>query len=315
MENTNSAIVDDLVSGNINSGHLLKFLKKAYRKKHIGIFIYLGMLLYICIWMMDFFSGTFSNNNSLKKGILLFLLSLVLSTLFLNGFGQALLRIIIGAKKIERSDFIETYKLPVDKVIAEARQKGLTLPDQIQVYLLESDKPIAYAFGMNSIAVTKALLDLPEDLFKAKVSSELYRIHEMDPDYLLFMIGSNLLSVILALFVMGLGASNMEYGDSRHGWLTGSERESGAMLFALFLVMLVLWIGICYLLIRGIIRKNQFDADLYAADCGYGEAMCMYLDKCSTDKVNQGLKILELGHPSSDQRISALQGAGVSYSA
>lgn len=322
-QTTTSDFGEDLVSGNIKERHFAKFYTLVKREKKTGMLVYLTILLAIVvgtvIWSFSeaisedgFFSGIF---RAIFTAIVLPTFTWCLFQLILNGFGQACMRLIVGASKIERQDMIESITIPVEAIIAEARQNGLTLPDDIKVYQMKTDEAVVYAFGMNSIGVSYAMTELPEEVFKAKVLAELYRIHVMDPDYLLFMLGSNLVSIILGLFAIVVGWFYMTFGDRRKGLLTESDSMMGALLFASSIVCLSAWMGVCFLFIRGGVRANQFEADRYVAQCGYGEALCLYLDNCMPREFKFGLKLLEMGHPSRNHRIAALQKLGVGYKA
>lgn len=320
---TTSDFGEDLVSGNIKERHFAKFYTLVKREKKTGMLVYLTILLAIvagtviesfpeAISEYGFFSGII---RAIFTAIVLPTFTWCLFQLILNGFGQACMRLIVGASKIERQDMIESITIPVEAIIAEARQNGLTLPDDIKVYQMKTDEAVVYAFGMNSIGVSYAMTELPEEVFKAKVLAELYRIHVMDPDYLLFMLGSNLISIILGLFAIVVGWFYMTFGDRRKGLLTESDSMMGALLFASSIVCLSAWMGVCFLFIRGGVRANQFEADRYVAQCGYGEALCLYLDNCMPREFKFGLKLLEMGHPSRNHRIAALQKLGVAYKA
>lgn len=322
-QTTTSDFGEDLVSGNIKERHFAKFYALVKREKRMGMLVYLTILLAFVAALVigsfpeaiseyGFFSGIF---QAIFAAIVLPTFTWCLFQLILNGFGQACMRLIVGASKIERQDMIESITIPVEAIIAEARQNGLTLPDDIKVYQMKTDEAVVYAFGMNSIGVSYAMTELPEEVFKAKVLAELYRIHVMDPDYLLFMLGSNLISIILGLFAIVVGWVYMNYGDRRKGLLTESDSMMGALLFASSIVCLSAWMGVCFLFIRGGVRANQFEADRYVAQCGYGEALCLYLDNCMPREFKFGLKLLEMGHPSRNHRIAALQKLGVAYKA
>lgn len=322
-QTTTSDFGEDLVSGNIKERHFAKFYALVKREKRMGMLVYLTILLAFVAALVigsfpeaiseyGFFSGIF---QAIFAAIGLPTFTWCLFQLILNGFGQACMRLIVGASKIERQDMIESITIPVEAIIAEARQNGLTLPDDIKVYQMKTDEAVVYAFGMNSIGVSYAMTELPEEVFKAKVLAELYRIHVMDPDYLLFMLGSNLISIILGLFAIVVGWVYMNYGDRRKGLLTESDSMMGALLFASSIVCLSAWMGVCFLFIRGGVRANQFEADRYVAQCGYGEALCLYLDNCMPREFKFGLKLLEMGHPSRNHRIAALQKLGVAYKA
>ena len=324
MEQTTiSDFGEDLVSGNIKERHFTKFYTLVKREKRMGMLVYLTILLAFVATLVigsfpeaiseyGFFSGIF---QAIFTAIVLPTFTWCLFQLILNGFGQACMRLIVGASKIERQDMIESITIPVEAIIAEARRNGLTLPNDIKVYQMKTDEAVVYAFGMNSIGVSYAMTELPEEVFKAKVLAELYRIHVMDPDYLLFMLGSNLISIILGLFAIVVGWFYMTFGDRRKGLLTESDSMMGALLFASSIVCLSAWMGVCFLFIRGGVRANQFEADRYVAQCGYGEALCLYLDNCMPREFKFGLKLLEMGHPSRNHRIAALQKLGVAYKA
>ena len=320
---TTSDFGEDLVSGNIKERHFAKFYTLVKREKRMGMLVYLTILLaLVAIGVIGSFSETISEHGFFP-GIFQAIFTAIVGPTFiwclfqliLNGFGQACMRLIVGASKIERQDMIESITIPVEAIIAEARQNGLTLPDDIKVYQMKTDEAVVYAFGMNSIGVSYAMTELPEEVFKAKVLAELYRIHIMDPDYLLFMLGSNLISIILGLFAIVVGWVYMNFGDRRKGLLTESDSMMGVFLFASSIVCLSAWMGVCFLFIRGGVRANQFEADRYVAQCGYGEALCVYLDNCMPREFKFGLKLLEMGHPSCNHRIAALQNVGVGYKA
>lgn len=320
---TTSDFGEDLVSGNIKERHFSKFYTLVKREKKTGMLVYLTILLAIVAGtVIESFPEAISEYGFFSGIIWAIFTAIVLPTftwclfqLILNGFGQACMRLIVGASKIERQDMIESITIPVEAIIAEARQNGLTLPDDIKVYQMKTDEAVVYAFGMNSIGVSYAMTELPEEVFKAKVLAELYRIHVMDPDYLLFMLGSNLISIILGLFAIVVGWFYMTFGDRRKGLLTESDSMMGALLFASSIVCLSAWMGVCFLFIRGGVRANQFEEDRYVAQCGYGEALCLYLDNCMPREFKFGLKLLEMGHPSRNHRIAALQKLGVAYKA
>lgn len=316
-QTTTSGFGADLISGNIKEKHFQKFYTYVKREKKTGMLVYLTTLIVLlfCVCITSFPNMIHEDGffNTIFETILGVVLLWCSFQLILNGFGQACIRLIIGASKIERQDMIESITIPVEAIIAEARRNGLTLPDDIKVYQMKTDEAVVYAFGMNSIGVSYAMTELPEEVFKAKVLAELYRIHIMDPDYLLFMLGSNLISIILGLFAIVVGWFYMTFGDRRKGLLTESDSMMGALLFASSIVCLSAWMGICFLFIRGGVRANQFEADRYVTQCGYGEALCVYLDNCMPREFKVGLKLLEMGHPSRDHRIAALQKLGVAY--
>lgn len=231
----------------------------------------------------------------------------------LNKLGQNALCSILGAKKIERNEHVKHLKTPVEEIIKETKSKGMALPDDIEVRVINHSEPIAYAIGMNTIVVSSAMTELKEDIFKAKIIAELSRINRFDPDYLLFMLGSNVISLILAAIVLFISKTEMLFGDRRSSFLSESDSKNASYLYYATFAFLALWLGICYLLIRKHVRNNTFDSDQYVAQNGYGEALCLYIDQVLPNKLPKRYMLLEFGHPSKDERIAALQKSGVDY--
>ena len=62
-------------------------------------------------------------------------------------------------------------------------------------------------------------------------------------------------------------------------------------------------------------RKNEFLADRYAFDLGFGDALARVLDGAlRSPPENSLLKALYSSHPHTDDRIAQLQNLGVTYS-
>ena len=148
-----------------------------------------------------------------------------------------------------------------------------------------------------------------DDLFEAKIRTELYRINHMCPDYLLFALGSNFIGLISCIFILMLAGLQKNYGSHSTFFLhSTSDSEMGAILYYLTFFIAIAWVGLSYIVIKSVIQTDILKADEYVADCGYGEAQCIYIDKVPE---SPHAKILEIGYPSSDKRIAALQGMGV----
>ena len=76
-----------------------------------------------------------------------------------------------------------------------------------------------------------------------------------------------------------------------------------------------LWTKFCMLFLMWSMRQNEYVADEYAFQLGYGTILASVLDKhmCSAPE-NGLLKALYATHPQSDDRIARLQELGAEYS-
>lgn len=287
----------------INRFHVLKFIYYQFKAKHFIMLLFFAAIFYAIYAISEGrIDGVFYNC----------LIQLVICHFFMNGVGQALLRLFMGARKIERYEYIENLQKPVEQIIDIVRNEGLDLPERINIYYCNSDQYFAYAVGMNSIVVSVKMIELRDDLFEAKIRTELYRINHMCPDYLLFVLGSNFIGLISCIFILMFAGLQKNYGSrSTSFWHPTSDSEAGAILYYLTFFIAIAWVGLCYIVIKSVIQTDILKADEYVADCGYGEAQCIYIDIVPESPY---AKILEIGYPSADKRIAALQGMGVQYS-
>ncbi|PHV56472.1 hypothetical protein CS010_07855 [Streptococcus macedonicus] len=227
--------------------------------------------------------------------------------------GQGLVCRVIGARKIERQEQIEYLKVPIDNMIAKARSEGLLLPETIDVHIINSDVPVAYAVGMNKLVVSESLAQHPE-IFESKVMFELHRISDMAPNLLLVVISANIIVVLAAIAILIWSGFNKNYGDRRTSfWSDTSQSKNGAIIFYVSLAIIAAWVGLTYLFVRSTIQKDVLAADQYVAEYNLGEVHCYYLDNITSVDNSRIKKFFERGFPAVSQRIGFLQNMGVAY--
>jgi len=286
---------DNVLHSTFKNNSLFRYLKHCLDTQRWGIIIYFAIVIF------------FESINSLGLGGLIF----VLFTVFLlSNTGQSLICWIIGAKRIERSDYQEKVQQPVNEIIQKARQKGLNLPDNIEIRMIHNDVPAAYAIGMNKIIVTDSLLENPYFL-EPKIMFELHRIHNMAPNLLPVLVGSNfiLIFVLLILLITTLfGGFKKNYGDSRNSfWSGSSEAKEGAILFYGSIILIVALISFFLMFVKSVVKRDVYLSDQYMATIGCGEIHCYYIDNISEQDGSLAKGFCELGYPSKDKRISILQ--------
>ena len=286
---------DNVLHSTFKNNSLFRYLKHCFDTQRWGIIIYFTIVI---LYETIFGYGL---------GGLIF----VLFTVFLlSNTGQSLICWIIGAKRIERSDYQEKVQQPVNEIIQKARQKGLNLPDIIEIRMIHNDVPAAYAIGMNKIIVTDSLLENPYFL-EPKIMFELHRIHNMAPNLLLVLVGSNfiLIFVLLILLITTLfGGFKKNYGDSRNSfWSGSSEAKEGAILFYGSIILIVALISFFLMFVKSVVKRDVYLSDQYMAMIGCGEIHCYYIDTISEQDGSLAKGFCELGYPSKDKRISILQ--------
>lgn len=274
----------------LKNNSLFKYLKYCYDTQRWGILIYFSLAMFI------------QNYTSI--------FAILFTVFLLSKKGQSLICWIVGAKKIERTDYKEIVQQPINEIIKKARQMGLNLPEDIEIRIIHNQIPGAYAIGMNTIIVTDSLMENPYYL-EPKIIFELHRIHNMAPNLLPVVVGSNflLIFVLLILLVTTLfGGFRKNYGDSRNSFWTGSsEAKEGAIIFYGSILLIMTLISFFYMFVKSIVKRDVLLSDQYMASIGLGEAHCLYLDTLSEIDDSIAKRICSLGYPNKDKRISILQ--------
>ena len=274
----------------LKNNSLFKYLKYCYDTQRWGILIYFSLAMFI------------QNYTSI--------FAILFTVFLLSKKGQSLICWIAGAKKIERTDYKEIVQQPINEIIKKARQMGLNLPEDIEIRIIHNQIPGAYAIGMNTIIVTDSLMENPYYL-EPKIIFELHRIHNMAPNLLPVVVGSNflLIFVLLILLVTTLfGGFRKNYGDSRNSfWIGSSEAKEGAIIFYGSILLIMTLISFFYMFVKSIVKRDVLLSDQYMASIGLGEAHCLYLDTLSEIDDSIAKRICSLGYPNKDKRISILQ--------
>ena len=286
---------DNVFYSTLKNNSLFRYIKYCFDTQRWGILTYFVIIVFI---------------ETIASTGILGLVAVLFSVFLLSNPGQSLICWIVGAKKIERADYKEIVEQPINEIIKKARQMGLNLPEDIEISIIHNEVPGAYAIGMNKIIVTDSLMENPYFL-EPKIMFELHRIHNMAPNLLPVVVGSNifLIFVFLILVITTLfGGFRKNYGDSRNSFWTGSsEAKEGAILFYGSLLLIMALTSFFYMFVKSIVKRDVLLSDQYMASIGLGEAHCLYLDTLSEIDDSIAKRICSLGYPNKDKRISILQ--------
>jgi heat shock protein HtpX len=126
--------------------------------------------------------------------------------------------------------------------------------------------------------------------------------------------GANPIMMVLLLVGEALGligiAASAEYAVRERSCLGCLV----AGLFAYVFLIVYGWTKFCLLLLNGSSRANEFAADKYAFELGYGDELAEALDQLTLGvPATTFLKALNDTHPDPDERIGRLQSYGSDY--
>lgn len=244
--------------------------------------------------------------------ICLFLYSISLSVAML--FGERILRFVKGARPVETKEEKE-YFLPIfNAVIDEAKALYPDLP-KIKPYIIDSISINAVAIGSHTVAVTKGALSVlsPEEL-QGVILHEVAHIYNGNTKVeILNKVGNGFLSVYVIFVnifftVLDLLFRDLDDSDTKH--LSGLLRTLFVFIRMTInlTVFIILFVG--NIILSGNSRKNEFLADRFAFEVGYGEHLKNALYLIQKLSLNENMRLVDKmqeHHPRISKRIEKLE--------
>lgn len=281
--------------------YLVEFVKKQFKRSKIGVLIYLFLNM---LFVIGIFSGGFVSLGGVLIGILAYTLSLGLA---LSPIGEAILRLQIGAKKIQKQDYLNRLMPLFQEVYEKARLLDPSLPKDIKLYINKDLSKNAFATGRKTICLTKGILESSDEEIKATFAHEFGHLSAKDTDLILLITIGNLFATIFFLMyrwtflIVGLFMGIM-------------NRSLSTVLLTFFVDLILvgmmwLWTKLGTLLVMHSSRNQEYEADRFAHQLGYGESLITLLDSFHTQEIyRKGIfATLVSSHPDPDERIGKLQ--------
>ena len=240
--------------------------------------------------------------NSFIITLCIYAISLMIA---FSDIGEKILRFVNRVRELytKRERY---YLIPIFKeVYAEARKACPNLQG-VKIYIIDAMYINAFALGKKTVAVTKGAVEsLSEDELKGFIAHELGHIAHGDTKALLLTTVGNGIFMIFILagqFAMNIINSVVD----RHGI---SGFILGLMKFWLHTILFYfLYIGQFILAINS--RKNEYAADKFAFEIGYGDdlvsALYLLQDMCISESAKL-VDRLKASHPHIAKRIGMLE--------
>jgi heat shock protein HtpX len=198
-----------------------------------------------------------------------------------------------------------------DVVYQRAKRKTPGLVNDIVLKVMYTPEPNAYAIGRRTICVSEGLFRLSDGEIKGILAHEVGHLACRHTEIQLLIGGGNFIVTLFILMIKVvaaiIAAFSMYTGYRNRSFIT--------VVVGLFFAGIVwLWTKFCMLFLMWSMRKNEYVADAYAADLGYGVELARGLDAIGTSKPQESLlKALYSTHPNAYDRIGRLQQMGVAY--
>ncbi|WP_173275206.1 M48 family metalloprotease [Paenibacillus sp. NEAU-GSW1] len=279
--------------------YVVDFFKRLFRKNNWGVVVYLILNLLLLFLLFG---------ASDVKGFVIVLAIYVGSlAVALSPLGEYILRVQTGSKPITRKEFRDRIDPLFNKVYEKAKAKDPSLPANIRLFINYDESPNAFATGRRTVCVTLGLLALPDEEIEAILAHEFAHLSHKDTDMLLIISVGNLIITCIFVFIRFVSMIVVAMA-SRRAWI--------ALLFDGMLAGLMwVWTKIGILLVLTSSRNNEFEADKFALEIGYGKQLASALDKLTGYQPSQvGLwRALHSSHPQTHDRIGRLQDLGADY--
>jgi len=250
--------------------------------------------------------------------MILYIISL---TIALSPIGEWILRFQMGCKEITRKDHINRIEPLYREAFNKAKKLVPSIPDDIHLYITDGKDPNAFATGRKTICLTEGLLGQSDVRIKAVLGHEFGHIAHKDTDLLLIVLVGNTIFTIamtaIKMFMLAIGLLFSVF----FSFLDNSKSNSGSFITvisnlvttAIVNGIMWVWTKIGVLLIMKSSRENEYEADEFSFNLGYGNALCEFLQSLSSNEAKGVFAVLSSTHPDKDSRIGRLQALGATY--
>ena len=277
--------------------------RKIFKKSNIGTIIFFilnASLIVSLFWAAGF--------ESLLVIFIIYMVSIIIA---FSSFGERVLCLMAGARKMTRVD-MRIRMIPLLEIVYnKAKRKTPRLTNKIVLKVIYTPEPNAYAIGRRTVCVTEGLFKLPDDVIQGILAHEIAHLAYRHNEIQLLIGGGNFIVTALILIMKLISAIIAVFS-----LISGFRRRSFSTAFAgvIFAAIIWLWTKFCMLFLMWSMRECEYDADKYATELGYGLELAKGLDAIGTNRPQESLlKALYSTHPNTHDRIGRLQQMGVSY--
>lgn len=279
--------------------YIVDFVKNLTKKSNIGITIYLILNTLVIVWV---FSGGFSSASGILFGIVAYAISLAIA---LSPVGEWILRLQTGCKEIRRKDYLDRLEPLFSEVLTKARKINPNIPEDVRLFMSDHKEPNAFATGRKTVCLTKGFLNYSDDQIKATFAHELGHLANKDTDLILVVtIGNFIVTAAFIIFriIFNTVALLAAIASDSIGAIITSILIDGVLVAGMWI-----WTKIGTMLVMHSSRQNEYLADEFAFNCGYGHSLVSVLDSFSGSSSKGLWATLASTHPDSDDRIARLQ--------
>ena len=257
-------------------------------------------LYFIFTWLM--FGATI---ESFGITFVIYAISMLVA---LSPLGEGILRLMHSVRTLDTKKEKE-YLMPIFDEVYETAKEVCPNLRKIKLFIVDAMYVNAFALGWSTVAVTRgAVQTLSEDELKGVIAHEIGHITRGHTIALLLTVVGNgmfTLMMIISQIIMNIITIIISVASGNvfvRGMLMLSQSLSSAgYLLLMYMIQAILAINS---------RKNEFEADLFAYEIGYGENLVESLYLFHETTMNHKMTLLEKmrsSHPHLAKRIARLE--------
>lgn len=289
--------------------YIFSVLKNIFKVSNIGTIIFFLLNAFLVVAM---FSST--GPESITLVIFLYLVSVCFA---LSPIGEGLLGLMSGTRRMTRVDMRNRMLPIITRVHNKALAKSPDMSRIIKLKVMYDPNPNAFALGRHTICVTEGLFELPDEMIEGILAHEMGHLACHHTDIQLLIGGGNFI-VTFAIMILKAISGIVTFIGSLFAFSRDDTARGCGCAFSLVgmicSAVIWLWTKFCMLFLRWSSRANEFVADKYAMEIGYGYELAAALDSIATGTPqNTFLQALYSSHPETHDRIGRLQEMGVPY--
>ena len=291
--------------------YIVDFIKNLTKKTNVGVFIWIILKILL---ITALFSNGYKSWQGILLGLGIYVVSMVIA---LSPIGEWILRLQLGCKKIKDPAELQRLEPLFREVYNKAKAANPELGDDVKMYISDDREPNAFATGRKTVCVTRGLLNYSDEHIKGVLAHEFGHLAHKDTDIILVVSVGNM--VVNAIFVTVRVLANFAMICGEIFTAASSEGWSGvvATLFvglgriiadAILVLLMRAWTQIGVWLCMHSSRQNEYEADRYSYDCGYGDSLAEVLLSFGSGGKASGLfAALASSHPDNADRVAKLR--------
>lgn len=235
-------------------------------------------------------------------------------TIAISPIGENLLRFMNGVRRISTLQEKEYIYPLFDEVYNRAKETTPNLSDDIEIFMTDEMHVNAYAFGRNTVVVTRGLIQtMDEEQIMGILAHEFgHIVHGHTLMLLVSLIGNGIFSIFILIARMFMFFFElMLHGMDNGGGFGKFMAKMSHIMFEWSLIW-VMYFVTAMLAINS--RKHEYQADAYALDIGFGEGLLNGLYIFQRMDMGRRTKIIERitsSHPHIAYRIERLENSSI----